>query len=111
MDRGMQIGTWARSGTFTGLVAAIAEDGTVTLFNPGDRQVLRADPGTAAGLPAGRDPAVERLLLEAVGDVQAALVDPILRDRARDALAEGGLDPSAFAPTATVEVREVPGIR
>jgi hypothetical protein len=119
MDRGMQIGTWARSGTFTGLVAAIAEDGTVTLFNPGDRQVLRADPGTVAGLPAGRVRVTVEVDLdiphgleeEALHRWVAALVDPILRDRARDALAEGGLDPSAFAPTATVEVREVPRIR
>ena len=113
----MEIGTWARAAGFVGIVAQVAEDGEVVLFNPGDRQVLRTAPEAAQALPAGRirvSVAVELdvphgLGEEAVTRWVAALVDPVLRERARATLAEGGLDATAFAVEPDVEVVEVPG--
>lgn len=111
----MHIGSWARAGSFVGVVAAVAEDGEVTLFNPGDRQVLRATPGAVTGLPSGRvrvTVTVDVDVPHGLGEESlhrwvAALVDPVLRERARGSLAEGGLDAGAFEPQPELDVREV----
>lgn len=113
----MEIGTWARAAGFVGIVAKVAEDGEVTLFNPGDRQVLRTAAGAAQPLPAGRirvSVTVELDVPHGLGEESvtrwvAALTDPLLRERAREGLAEGGLDVGAFTVEPTVEVVEVPG--
>jgi hypothetical protein len=111
----MDIGTWGRAAGFVGIVAAIAEDGELTLFNPGDRQVLRATPGAVQALPAGRVRVAVEVELdvphglgeESVRRWVAVLVDPVLRERAVAGMVDAGLDVAAFAPEPVVEVREV----
>lgn len=111
----MDIGTWARASSFVGIVAGVEEDGTVVLFNPGDRQVLRTGAGVAQALPTGTvrvAVSVDLQVPHGLGEDSmkrwlAALVDPVLRERAQSSLAEQGLDAGAFAHEPVVDVREV----
>lgn len=116
----MDIGTWVRAGGFVGIVSKVEQgpDGqsdTLVVFNPGDRQMIRATPGAVQALPTGRvRVAVQHevdvphgLSEEALTRWLAALIDPVLRERARERLAEAGLDGGPFRDEPTVEVTEV----
>lgn len=101
----MRIGTWARAGDLVGVVAAADAD-EVTLFNPGDRQMARLPAAEVTPLPAGRvrvEVAVELPIPHGLPEVSlrrwvAALLDPVVRDRARAAVGEAGLDDAPLAP-------------
>ncbi|MGI9018799.1 MAG: hypothetical protein ACR2HR_17125 [Euzebya sp.] len=112
----MDIGTWVKVSSFVGLLAAIEEDGTLVLFNPGDRQMLRATAGTAQALPSDwvdvtithRVQVPHGLGEDALRRWLAALIDPVLRQRARESLVEQGLDTGAFDSEPSVDVRQKP---
>ncbi|HEY8339051.1 MAG TPA: hypothetical protein VIK95_04235 [Egibacteraceae bacterium] len=108
----MRLGTWARSGEIVGIVAAV-RDGVATLFDPGDRRVTTVGVGDLEPVPAG---AVETTVTVALplphglGEDTlrrwlATLTDPVLRERATEALEDAGLDAAAVLPQARVEVR------
>ena len=111
----MDIGTWVKAGTFVGRVARIEEDGTTVLFNPGDRQMLRATPGTLQHLPTGsvdvtvttRVDVPHGLTEDSLRRWIAAQLDPVLAQRATESLSESGLDPAVFGLVVDVAVREV----
>ncbi|WP_370324288.1 hypothetical protein [Euzebya sp.] len=111
----MEIGRWVRASGFVGKVAAVDDDGTLVLFNPGDRQVLRATPGTVQPLPTGTvrvtvtlDVEVPHgLAEESLRRWTAALIDPVLRSKGRESLEEAGFDTGAFDAEPTVDVREL----
>ncbi|CAN5122298.1 hypothetical protein BH23ACT9_BH23ACT9_33160 [soil metagenome] len=111
----MQLGTWVKAGSFVGIVAKVEDDGTVVLFNPGDRQMLRATPGTLQRVPTGTVRVQVGLDVEVphgLGEDSlkrwlAALVDPVLRARAQESLAEEGLDGSPFAHEPSIDVTEL----
>lgn len=116
MDNAIAIGSWARIGRLVGIVSRVEDDGTVVVFNPGDRQMARATPDAVQGLPSGAVEVTATVRLdvphglgeESVQRWVAALIDPVLRQRARDSLVEAGLDGAAFATDPEVEVREIP---
>jgi hypothetical protein len=111
----MEIGRWVRASGFVGIVSAVEDDGTVVVFNPGDRQMLRATPGTLQPLPTGtvevrvgvQVQVPHGLSEEALRRWVAAMLDPVLRERARDSLTDQGLDPAAVMLEPTWEVTEV----
>ena len=110
----LPLGSWARAGTFVGLVVAAAGE-RVTLFDPGERQrtdVARAEvaPLPAGGvtvtvtadlpLPHGVDEATVRRWI-------ASLTDLTLRERMYAALTDADLDEGAALPDARVTVNPV----
>ncbi len=113
----MDIGTWGRASGFVGIVVRVEEDGTLVLFNPGDRQMLRATPGAVQALPTGAVDVTVTVRLDvphglteaALTRWVASLLDPVLRDGARVSLSEAGLDPVPFGVEPTVDVQEVNG--
>lgn len=105
------LGAWARAGELVGVVAAADAD-AVTLFDPGQRRMVRAARGEvtrveAAALtvslhvdlpvPHGLD---EDTLVRWV----ASLADVAVRERAREALMEAGLDEGASLPAVRLAV-------
>lgn len=116
MDNGIAVGSWARIGRLVGIVSRLEDDGTVVVFNPGDRRMARATPDAVQLLPSGTVDVTVTMRLDVphgLGDesVQrwvAALIDPVLRERARESLAEAGLDATPFATDPDVQVREIP---
>lgn len=113
----MEIGTWVRAGGIVGIVSKVDPDGVLTVFNPGDRQMLRATPGAVQALPTGAVDvrvAVRMQVPHGLGEASlkrwiAALIDPVLRTHAQATLAEHGLDDAPFMLDPTVEVTEVGG--
>jgi len=111
----MEIGTWARADGIVGIVSKVDTDGTVTIFNPGDRQVITAPGSAATPLPTGLIEARFSLQMQVphgLGEDSlrrwlAVLIDPVLRANATASLREMGLDEGAFAEEVTVDVREV----
>ncbi|CAN5855400.1 hypothetical protein BH24ACT15_BH24ACT15_18010 [soil metagenome] len=116
----MDIGTWVRAGGFVGIVSKIepgpdGEPETLVVFNHGDRQIIRATLGAVQALPTGRVRVAVRhevdvphgLSEEALSRWLAALIDPVLRERARESLEEAGLDRGPFRDEPTIEVTEV----
>lgn len=111
-----RVGSWARSGALVGLVAR-RRDGQVTLFDPAARRMadvasadVEAVPAAAVTVTATVDlPLAHGLDEEEVRRWFATLVDPALRERARAALAEAGLDEGAALPAARLDVRSFEG--
>lgn len=109
-------GTWARSGAFVGVVAAQDDDG-VALFDPAQRQLLRAPAAEVEAVPAGAVtvtvtldvPLAHGLAEDDLRRWVATLVDGLLRERAGDALRDAGLDDGAALPPVAVEVRAAEG--
>lgn len=112
----MDIGTWVRAGQLVGIVSKIEDDGTVVVFNPGDRQMLRATPGAVQSLPTGMVQmrvAVQVEVPHGLGEDSlkrwmAALIDPVLRTHAQATMIEHGLDDRPFLLEPTIEVTEMP---
>lgn len=108
------LGTWARSGGFVGLVVAMDAE-TVTLFDPGERQVAQAGTADVEAVPAGGVTVTVTVDLPVPHGVSeatlrrwvAALTDDTLRARAHDALTEQGLDEGATLPAARFSVAPV----
>lgn len=106
----IRVGSWARSGAFTGLVAAV--DDYVTLFDPAARQSTRVPAAEVEPLPAGAVtvtlrvdlPLPHGLVEQNLRRWAASLTDDVLRERAAAALTEAGLDPGAALPPVTVEL-------
>lgn len=111
----MKIGSWARAEGVVGIVSKLDPDGTVTVFNPGDRQMIVVPSARCQPLPTGTVEATITVRLDVphgLGEDSmtrwvAALVDPVLRTNARAALEEQGMDVGAFAIEPSVEVVEV----
>ena len=105
------LGSWARAGSFVGLVARIDGE-TVSLFDPGERQRVDVPATDVQALPAGGVtvsvtvdvPLPHGVDESAVRRWIASLTDPTLRERAYAALAEAGLDEGAALPDARVTV-------
>lgn len=117
----MDIGTWVRTGGFVGIVSKVEQSttgdaDTLVVFNPGDRQMVRAQTGAVQPVPTGmvrvtvaHDLELPHGLSEAtLSRWLGALIDPVLRERALESLAEAGLDDAPFRSVPTVEVTEVP---
>lgn len=107
-----RLGSWARSGGLVGIVVHQAGD-RVTLFEPAQRRMadvavteLEAVPAAAVTITASVDLPLAHGLEEA--DVRrwvAALLDPVLRERAREALVAAGLDDGAALPEPRLDVQ------
>lgn len=108
---GPTVGSWAQSDGMVGLVAAI-DDAEVTLFNPGDRQMARVPATDVTPLPAGTVrvelvadlPVPHGLAEESLQRWLATLADPVVRERAREAAVEAGLDEGPFLPEVRLSV-------
>lgn len=106
------VGAWARAGSFVGLVVAAPPGDHVTLFDPAERQSTRVASGSVERLPAGAVtvrltidlPLPHGLGEDALRRWGAVLIDPMLRERAREALNEAGLDPGPALPPVHVEL-------
>lgn len=108
------LGAWARVDGFIGVVARTA-DGTVTLFDPGRRrqhtaatEAIEAVPSAAVRVSVTVDLPLPHGLDES--DLRrwvAMLTDPLLRDRAAEALTAADLDTGVTLPTTTVSVRAI----
>ena len=105
------LGSWARAGTFVGLVVA-ADGDNVTLFDPGERHRTDVPRTDVEPLPAGGVTvrvSVDLPLPHGVDETTvrrwvASLTDLTLRERAYAALAEAGLDEGAALPDARITV-------
>jgi hypothetical protein len=108
----LPLGSWARSGSFTGLVAR-SDELHVTLFDPGSRQQHQAARGQVQPVPAAavRVTVTVDLPLPHGFDEDSlrrwvgVLTDPVLRERAAAAMSDAGLDPGAAQPEVSVDVR------
>lgn len=108
----LRIGSWARAGDLTGVVAATA-DGTVTLYDPGLRQMARVPREEASPVAAGAVtvtvevdlPVPHGLAEEALVRWVASIADEGVRERARAALAEAGLDAAVTLPDARLRIQ------
>ncbi|HUG84971.1 MAG TPA: hypothetical protein VMM13_10420 [Euzebya sp.] len=113
----MDIGTWVKAGPLIGIVSKIEQDGSLVVFNPGDRQMLRATPGAVQVLPTGTVQLRFALQIDVPHGLgedslrrwMAALIDPVLRAHAQATMIEQGLDDGPFMLDPTIEVTEVPG--
>lgn len=111
-----RLGSWARAGGLVGLVAAVDAD-TITLFDPGDRQMAQVPRGEVSSVPAGAVTVTVTVDLPVPHGVDesslrrwaAALTDLAVRDRAAEILAEQGLDVGAALPDARFSVRAMDG--
>lgn len=107
----LALGAWARAGDLTGVVAAADAD-TVTLFDPGRRRMARVPHAEAVAVETGAVTVSLRVDLplphglgeDALARWVASLADPAIRERARDALAEEGLDEGALLPEVRLDV-------
>ncbi len=108
----LRIGAWARAQGMVGLVAAVGED-TITLFQPGDRQMARVPRDSAQPVPAGAvtvTVTVDLPVPHGIGEDLlrrwvASLTDEVLRERAHAALLGAGMDEGATLPPVRVSVR------
>lgn len=108
----LRVGAWARAGSLVGVVAASDED-AVTLYDPGSRRMARVSPGEVTRVEAGAVtvtlqvdlPIPHGLAGDALARWVASLADETIRDRARAALAEAGIDPGITLPEVRLEVQ------
>jgi hypothetical protein len=99
------LGSWAQADGFIGLVAH-RDEHHVTLFDPGRRQQRQAAHDLVQPVPAAAVrismtvdlPLPHGLNEESLRRWVALLVDPVLRERAAEAMAEAGLDGGAAQP-------------
>lgn len=104
-----RVGGWARAGAVVGVVARIDGD-TVTVFDPGGRRRhdasaddVRAVPAASVRVTVTVDlPLPHGLDETALRRWTAMLLDPVLRERAAEALEGDGLDPGVALPTPQV---------
>lgn len=107
----LALGAWARAGDLTGVVAA-ADAEAVTLFDPGGRRMARVPHAEAVAVEAAAVTVSLRVDLplphgldeESLVRWVANLADPTVRERARDALAEEGLDDGVLLPEVRLDV-------
>jgi hypothetical protein len=105
MQTAPPLGSWARADGFVGLVAG-SDERHVTLFDPGGRQQHRAPIERVQAVPAAAVRValtVELPLPHGLDETSlrrwvALLADPVLRERAAEAMAETGLDAGAALP-------------
>ena len=110
----LPLGSWARAGTFVGLVVA-ADGERVTLFDPGERQRTEIARPEVQPLPSGGVTVTVTADLPLPHGVDettvrrwvASLTDLTLRERMYAALAEAGLDEGAALPDARITVGPV----
>lgn len=110
----LPLGSWARAGTFIGLVVA-ADGERVTLFDPGERQRTDVARTEVHSLPSGGvtvTVTAELPLPHGVDEATvrrwvASLTDLTLRERMYAALTEADLDEGAALPDARVTVDPV----
>lgn len=97
------------------MVSKVDPDGTITIFNPGDRQMVKASPTAVQPLPTGTVDVRVALRMEVphgLGEDSlkrwlAALIDPVIRTHAQATVIEQGLDDAPFRLDPTVLVTEV----
>lgn len=107
-----RIGSWARAGDLVGVVAGVEGD-TIALYDPGNRQLTRVDrqemaPVEAAALTVSLEvdlPVPHGLPEDALKRWLASLGDEVVRERARAALVEAGIDEGVALPQARLQVR------
>lgn len=107
-----RIGSWARAGDLTGVVAA-AEDGTVTLYDPGRRQMARVAGGEVTPVEAGAVtvtievdlPVPHGLAEDSLQRWVASLADDDVRERAHTALEKAGLDQAVALPQVRLQLQ------
>jgi hypothetical protein len=106
------LGSWARSGEFVGLVAR--SDGQhVTLLDPGGRQQREVPVDRVQAVPAAAveiTMTVDLPLPHGLDETSlrrwvALLADPVLRDRAAEAMSDAGLDAGAALPQVALDAR------
>lgn len=105
-----RLGAWARVGTVVGVVARV-DGGQVTLFDPAHRRRhlttvddLELVPAAAVRVTCTVDlPLPHGMTADDVRRWVAMLTDPVLRDRAAEALTDAGLDTGVAEPTVTVD--------
>jgi len=110
-SRGLRLGAWGRTAELIGVVAAIDEE-SVTLFDPGSRRMAQVPHREVTRVEAGALtlslhvdlPVPHGLAEDALMRWVASLADQAVRDRAREALAEAGLDEAVTLPTVRLEV-------
>ncbi|HVL99301.1 MAG TPA: hypothetical protein VM324_08420 [Egibacteraceae bacterium] len=106
------LGSWARASDVTGVVAALATD-TVTLFDPGNRRMAEVSRADLTPLEAGAVtvavhvdlPVPHGLSQEALLRWVASLADTVVRQRAREALTDAGLDDAVTLPDVRLDVQ------
>jgi len=111
-----RLGAWVRAENVVGLVAALEGD-ELSVFDPIARVVTRVPSTSAAALPAGAVtvtvsvdvPLPHGLEEDGVSRWIGSLVDPLVRERALDALREAGLDEGAALPPVRVSVDPAAG--
>lgn len=111
-SEGPRLGSWAKSGGLIGLVAAV-DDTTITLFDPGDRQMATVPRGAVESVPVGAVTVTVTVDLPVPHGVDetslrrwtASLTDLSMRERAAEVLSAQGLDPGAALPDARFSVR------
>jgi hypothetical protein len=104
-------GSWARADGFVGLVTAVDEE-RVTLLDPGRRAQHTADAARVEVVPAAAVrvtvtvdlPMPHGLPEESLRRWVAMLTDPVLRERASEALADVAQDTGPAEPRATLDV-------
>lgn len=102
-------GTWARADGFIGVVAR-ADEHETTLFDPGRRLQRTAATAAITRVPAAAvrvTATIDLPLAHGLDETDlrrwlAMLIDPVLRERAADALVAAGLDIGVTLPHATV---------
>lgn len=106
-----RLGSWGRAGDLTGVVVAV--DGEeVTLFDPGHRRMARVPlgemtPVEAAALTVSLQvdlPVPHGLPEDALARWVASLADEAVRERARAALTEAGVDEGVSLPAPRLRV-------
>lgn len=103
------LGSWGRADGFLGVVAQV-DDGHVTLFDPAGRRQHRVPAAMVARVPAAAvrvTVTVDLPLAHGLDERDlrrwtAMLTDPLLRERAHDALTAAGLDAGAALPQVTI---------
>ncbi len=111
-----RLGAWVRAENVIGLVAALEGD-EVSVFDPIARVVTRVPADAAVALPAGAVtvsvsvdvPLPHGLEEDGVSRWVGALVDPLVRERAREALGDAGLDEGAALPPVRISVDPAAG--
>lgn len=105
-------GSWARAAGFVGLVAASDGD-DVTLFDPGARRQQQVPLAQAHAVPAAAvrvTLTVDLPLPHGLDEASlrrwvALLADPVLRERAAEAMTAAGLDDGAARPEVAMDAR------